>query len=142
MIRMVKIRTHERGLLFEDREFRRVLKPGRHWLFGAPWRYAVDRVSVRDPWLRHPQLDVIVRAGALGDEAVVVDLTDAQRALVWIDRRFAAILGPGLHALWTVARPVRVQVVDPRGVRFEHDELAAILARPESATHLESGTIE
>lgn len=101
MVRMVKIREHERGLLFEDREFLRVLGPGRHWLVGAPWRFRVDVVSVRDVWLEHAELDVIVRSGALAHEAIVVDLADARRALVWIDDRFAAVLGPGLYALWT-----------------------------------------
>jgi regulator of protease activity HflC (stomatin/prohibitin superfamily) len=142
MVRMVKIRTHERGLLFEDREFRRVLGPGRHWLVGAPWRIRVDVVSVRDVWLRHPELDVIVRAGALGDEAVVVDLTDTERALVWVDRRFAAVLGPGLHVLWRVVRPVEVEVVDARAIRFEHDKLAVVLASPAAAAFLEAVTIE
>jgi regulator of protease activity HflC (stomatin/prohibitin superfamily) len=140
MIRMVKIRMHERGLLFEDREFRRVLGPGRHWLVGA--RVRVDVVSVRDPWLRHPELDVIVRAGALGDEAVVVDLTDTERALVWVDRRFEAVLGPGLHVLWQVVRPVEIEVIDARGVRFEHERLAVVLASPAAAAFLEAVTIE
>jgi regulator of protease activity HflC (stomatin/prohibitin superfamily) len=142
MIRMVKIRTHERGLLFEDREFRRVLRPGRHWLVDWAWRSRVDVVSVREPWLRHAQLDVIVRTGALGDEAVTVDLTDAQRALVWIEGRFAAVLGPGLHALWRVVRDIRVEVLDARGLRLEHEQLPVILGWPGVAEFLETVTIE
>jgi regulator of protease activity HflC (stomatin/prohibitin superfamily) len=142
MVRMVKIRKHERGLLFEDREFLRVLGPGRHWLVGAPWRFRVDVVSVRDVWLEHAELDVIVRSGALAHEAIVVDLADARRALVWIDDRFAAVLGPGLYALWTAVRPVHVEVVDARAVRFEHEKLAVILESPGATKFLEPTTIE
>lgn len=142
MIRMVKIRTHERGLLFEDREFRRVLGPGRHWLIGAPWRFRVDVVSVRDVWLKHAELDVIVRSGALGAEAIVLDLTDTQRALVWVDDRFAAIVGGGVHALWTVVRRIDVEVIDARAVRFAHEKLAVILETPGATEFLEAVTIE
>lgn len=142
MIGTVKIRAHERGLLFEDGEFVRVLGPGRHWLTGAPWQTRVDVASVREPWLRHPQLDVIVRAGALAGEAVVADLGDAERALVWIDGRFAGALGPGLHALWTGVRDVRIEVVDARALRLEHERLAVILAWPGIAEFLEPVAIE
>ena len=33
VLRRFKIREHERGLLFRDREFERVLRPGRHWVW-------------------------------------------------------------------------------------------------------------
>ena len=66
-------------------------------------------VSQRAPFLVHEKLDLIVRAGGLKGIAQVIDLEDGQRALVWIDRRFArvrirldvlpaleAALGPGV----------------------------------------------
>ena len=49
----------------------------------------------------HEKLDVIVRSGALKDRAVVLDLKDYERALVWIDGRFSHVLPPGLYAYWT-----------------------------------------
>jgi regulator of protease activity HflC (stomatin/prohibitin superfamily) len=102
----------------------------------------VDRLSVRDPWLDHPALDVIARSGALGDETVVLDLKQHERALVWIDGRLDAVLRPGLFALWTVFRRVAVEVVDARPVRFVHPELAAVLRTPKACDLLESVTIE
>ena len=33
VLRRFKVREHERGLLFRDREFERVLRPGRHWVW-------------------------------------------------------------------------------------------------------------
>jgi regulator of protease activity HflC (stomatin/prohibitin superfamily) len=127
MLRWFKIREHERGLLFRDRVFRGVLKPGRHFVFDPLLRASVTRVSVRDPWLESSQLDVIVRSGALAGEAEVLELGERERALVWIDGRFAGVRGPGLFALWTVFRRVRVERVTVDSVLFEHAELAAIL---------------
>ena len=63
MIDIVKILTHQKGLLFRNGEFAGLLDAGRHWLFG---RTHVEVVSQRDPWLTHRELDVIVKSGAGG----------------------------------------------------------------------------
>ena len=91
----------------------------------------VEIVSQRTPWLVHEQLDVIVKAGVLRDRAQVVDLKDHERGLVWIDGRFSHVLPPGLFAYWTAFRDVKVEVVDARGIRFTHPELAGKPARIE-----------
>src|SRR5207247_3714854 len=72
-------------------------------------------------------LDLVVKSGALKDRAVVLDLKDHQRALVWIDGRFSHVLPPGLYAYWTAFREVRVEVIDAHRVRFEHADLPVIL---------------
>ena len=58
----------------------------------------------------------------------MLDLEDDQRGLVWVDRRFARILPPGQYAFWTEPREVRVEVVDARRPRFEHEDLKVIVA--------------
>ncbi len=124
--RRIKVRKHEVGLYFRDDEFQRLLAPGRHWLFDPLGNVRVDIASLRDAWLMHQQLDMIVKAGVLGDRAVVLDLKDHQRGLVWIEGRFAHILPPGLYAYWTGVKDVRVELVDARNVRLERDDLQVI----------------
>lgn len=136
------VRAHERGLLFRKRQFERVLQPGHHVVFSLPGHLRLDLVSVRDPWLVHPDLDVIVRSGALDDAARVLDLADHQRALVKIDGRLAAVLRPGLHALWTVFRKVETQIVDANALQFEHPQLAVVLAVPGAREALDSVVVE
>lgn len=136
MIRLIKIRKYERGLLFRDRVFRRVLKPGRHWILDPLLRARVHKLSVRRVWIEDADLDVIVRSGALGNEAVILDLRDHERALVWVDGRFEGIYGSGLRALWSVFHAIRTEIVDARQGRFEHEELPAILASPTGERHL------
>ncbi|HKC11734.1 MAG TPA: slipin family protein [Vicinamibacteria bacterium] len=142
LFRRVKVREHERGLLFKDREFKRVLRPGRHFLWDPLFKVRVDVVSVRDPWLAHPDLDVIAKSGALGEEARVVDLKDHERAIVWIDGRVAAVVKPGLYALWTVFNEVKVERIDARVVRFEHADLAVIAQAKGAVPQLEALTVE
>lgn len=119
----IKIRSHEIGLYFQDREFRGLLDAGRHRFFDPLFKVYVDVQSLRHAQIHHEQLDVIVKSGALKERAVVLDLKDHQRALVWIDGRFHDMLGPGLYAYWNTVREVRVEVIDAREARFEHDDL-------------------
>jgi regulator of protease activity HflC (stomatin/prohibitin superfamily) len=129
ILHRIKIRSYELGLVFRDGEFARLIGPGRRWVFDLFGRTRVEVLSQRTPWLVHEQLDQIVKSGALAGRALVLDLKDHERALVWIDGRFSHILPPGQHAFWTGQREVRAEVVDARTVRFEHKEFAAIVTR-------------
>jgi regulator of protease activity HflC (stomatin/prohibitin superfamily) len=125
-LKRFKIRSYEIGLYFRDDEFVGLLSEGRHWLFDPLGRVRIEIVSQRDPWLVHDKLDMIVKSAALKDRAIVMDLKDHQRGLVWVDGRFSHVLAPGLYAYWTGARDVRVEIVDARQARFEHKDLKVI----------------
>jgi len=141
-IRWFNVRKFERGLLFKDRDFVEVLAPGRHVFLDPLRKIRVDIVSVRNVWLSHPDLEVIVKSGALGDQAIVVDLKDHERALVWVDGRLAAVVKPGLYALWTIFHEVRVEVIDARAARFEHQALPLVVAAAGAAPLLEVVNVE
>ena len=126
LIKKVLVRGYEVGLKFRKGEFQGLVESGEHWILDPLDKIQVRVVSKREPWLIDDQLDVIVKSGVLTGKAEVLDLKDFQRALVWIDGRFARILGPGLYAYWTCEREVRTEIIDVRQVRFQHDELKAI----------------
>lgn len=136
IIGRVNVRSYEKGLLFRDREFKTILDAGKYWFFDPFNKIRVDTVSMRSPWLVHEDLDVMVRAGALGDEAIVFDLKDHERALVWVDGRFARVLGPGQHAIWKTVREIRYEIVDAREIRFDHKDFNAIQASDGAFVHL------
>lgn len=138
----IKIRSYEMGLYFRDGEFEGLLGEGRHWFFDPLGKVKVEVVSQRAPWLVHDKLDVIVKSGALGDRAVVLDLKDRQRALVWVDGRFSHVLPPGLYAYWTTFRQVAVQVIDAHRVRFEHADLPVIVPSEMAGRVLDSHAVE
>ena len=142
MLKTVKIASYEMGLYFKNGEFKGLLAPGRHWFVDPLLKTRVKVVSQRDPWLVHDKLDVIVKSGALKDRAVVIDLKDHQRALVWIDGRFSHVLPPGLYAYWTGFREVRVEIVDARSARFAHKDLHVITRSPLADRVLEVLTVE
>ncbi|MEX1028291.1 MAG: slipin family protein [Candidatus Paceibacterota bacterium] len=110
----IKIRSYEVGLYFRDGEFKGLLGEGRHWLFDLINKVRVDVASQRDPWLAHDKLDMIFKSGALKDCAVVMDLKDDQRGLVWIEGCYIDTLPPGLYAFWKGAADSRVVEIDMR----------------------------
>ena len=142
IVRRIKVREHERGLVFRENSFEGVLRPGVHWLWDPLLRLRIDRLSVRDVWIQHPELDLIARSRELRLEARVVDLKDHERAIVRVDGRIEAVLKPGLYGLWTVFHAVEVEIVDARGALFEHADLAAILALRGASVLLETVAVE
>ncbi|TWU13188.1 FtsH protease regulator HflK [Symmachiella macrocystis] len=141
VMKSFKIRRHEVGLYFRDGEFVGLLDAGRHWFIDPLRKVRVEVHSLRAPCLFHDQLDVIVKSDVLADRATVLDLKDDQRALVWIDGRFADLLAPGLHAYWNTVRDVRVEVIDVRQPRFIHAELPIIAAMPVARKLLDICTV-
>lgn len=137
MFRRIKITPHERGLLFREGEFKAVLQPGVHWYLDPLLKLRVDVVSPRNPWLVHEDLDLIVKSGKLGTEAIVADLKDHERALVWIDGRFSGVIGSGLHVLWTTEHVVQVEVIDARAMQLVHADLPVIVRSPGASALLE-----
>ncbi len=132
-----KIRSYEVGLHFRDGEFQGLLAAGSHWFFDPLGKVRVDVVSQRSPWLVHEQLDLIIKSGLLKDRAVVLDLKDTERALVWIENRFSHVLPAGQYAYWTGQKQVRVEVIDIRQVRFLHDQFKVIVRSPLAAKLLD-----
>lgn len=139
-----KIRHYETGLYFRDGEFRGLLDAGRHWFVDPLGKVQVDVASQRNPWLCHEKLDVIIKAGVLKDRAVVLDLKDNQRALVWIDGRFSHILPPGQYAYWTGFRDVVVQIVqaDAQNIRLQHKDYQVIVRSAMADRVLDAVAIE
>jgi regulator of protease activity HflC (stomatin/prohibitin superfamily) len=127
VFKLIKIRLYEMGLHFRDGEFRGLLEPGRYWFFDPLGRVRVQIAPQRPAWLVHEKLEEIVKSGALCDRALVLDLKDYERALVWIDGRFSHVLPPGLYAYWTTFSTVRAERIDARSVRLVHPDLPVIL---------------
>lgn len=135
MIRIVYIRAHERGLLFQRGDFVRVLRPGRHVVLGLNRRIEiVDTLKTR---FDHALLEVLVKYVDLKRELLVLELTDSQRAIVWKDGRAFAIVGAGRHAFWATPADVQAQVFDIEPVRFVHPKLQAILQLPDAMKYLD-----
>jgi len=140
-----RVRKFERGLLFRNGDFVRLLGPGRSILWAnlvRPWTQRVEVVNTLDAKFEHKLLEALVREPSVAAALTVVDLTDSQRALVWKDGRLGFILGPGRYAFWKTEARLEVETFDVSTVRFEHSKLEAVVAHAEARTHLESVMVD
>ena len=126
MLMRYKVLPDQLGLLFKDRQFQKIMEPGSYWQPNLTGRWRVENVNLRVPVFSHSRLRDMVKAGVFKGIGEVLDLRDYQRALVWIDGRFSQILPAGLFVIWTQFFDVRIEVVDAREIRFDHDEISAI----------------
>src|SRR5688572_25825773 len=113
MYKRIKVALHERALVYRDRDFERVLAPGRYWLWGR--NLAVQVYDVSQPELALPRVDVLVdEARALLEPHVqIVELGDREVGLVYKNERLAGVLAPGTRQLyWRGSVNVRVEVRD------------------------------
>lgn len=144
MLRRFTIARHERGFLFAGDDYRRLLRPGTHWVwgFGRTLRRADTTGLVLDESVvGKGAVDLVLRDPAVWDDLVVADLRDHERGLVWIDGRIHDVLGPGRTAFWKGVREVTVDVVAADGLRFQHAKLGAILETPGAKRHLLDVTV-
>jgi len=113
MLKRVKVKRFEMGLLFKNGELKKVLKEGQHWInqyIGEP----VQIFSGKDLWLKHDKLDEVAKSGLLNTVAKVVDLNENERAFVWIDGKLTDILKKGIYVLWTSFHKVKVDIVSQK----------------------------
>ncbi len=136
------ITKSERGFLFRNRDFVEILEPGVHKFFDPVNRLRIDVIPVNRPVVVHRELDSIIRSGAFGDLAEIVDVKDNERALVWIDGRFTAILSPGMAALWKIMNDVRVEKINIATAQFEHADFRTIVNSPVAREHLDLFVVE
>ena len=119
------VRKHERGLLFKDGDFIKFLAPGTYRYFGLRSRYAVERYDLSVAAFEHRLADYLVEAERAEIDRLfyVVETHADEVALVYLNERAAAVLGPAERKLyWKGVVKVRVK-------RFDLSEGIALDAR-------------
>lgn len=142
MIFKIRIRQHERGLLFRHGDFKRLLGPGTYRRWSRLWsrtRTTIDVVNTLNTKFEHPMLEAILNTGnaALLESLDVLNLADNQRAIIWRDGRLFAIIGPGRHAFWKLPYALNIEMFTIDALRFTHPKLEAILQHADARAHLE-----
>lgn len=139
----VRVQSWQRGLYFRNGDFAGLRDPGMHrlWRNMLPWSRkseSIELVSPGVPRVSHPLLDALVADARFAQAVHVVDLTQAERALVWADGRLAAVLGPGRAAFWKAPARIEIERFSVDQPRLEHPRLEAILDHPDANRWLET----
>lgn len=130
MLKFVFVKPFERAIVYRDDRPVELLGPGRYLRFAALGGLTVVKLSTVEPWIGVCDLVTVAKSGILAGSAIVLDLSDRERAIVRIDGRYAAVCGKGVTALWTVNRKVEVERYDVVNARLEHPALPVIVELP------------
>jgi len=117
MIKRFEIAENERGLLFRNDNFVRVLGPGRYRFASLRplVRVRVDVYDITNPVFEHALAEFLVKTHPELRESVfqVVELGDQEVGLESVDGRLTGIVAPATRKIyWRALHEVRVEVQD------------------------------
>ena len=109
------VRKHERGLLFKDGDFIKFLAPGTYRYFGLRARRTVERFDLSAAEFIHRLANYLFEAERAEVDHLfeVVETSADEVALVYVNERPAAVLGPAERQLyWKGVVKIRVERFD------------------------------
>lgn len=128
-IKRVIVKKNERAILMRNGDFERLLKPGKHWLYGGTDLLTAESFALEQPLFTSPLTDYLLanEPSVVADEFVRVELADTQAALRFENGVLVEVLAPATRRLyWKGLIHVTVEVIDlDAGVRVD----AALAAR-------------
>lgn len=105
------INENERGLLFKNGQFVRMLTPGKHTYFGKS--YTVETVDIGERFAPMGfSIDVFMKDAALADSLAIAEVPDQSIALHFVNGRFVHALPSGKFAFWQLHDKHEFRMVD------------------------------
>ncbi|HPV24746.1 MAG TPA: slipin family protein, partial [Casimicrobium sp.] len=122
-IKRVIVKKNERAILMRNGDFERLLKPGKHWLYGGTDLLTAESFALEQPLFTSPLTDYLLanEPSVVADEFVRVELADTQAALRFENGVLVEVLAPATRRLyWKGLIHVTVEVIDlDAGVRVD-----------------------
>ncbi len=104
------INENQKGFLFKDGKYVKVLDAGKYHLFGKRW---VEIIYLDQPIRSNKcSLETLLADTAFADRVTVVEVGDEELALHYVNGKFASVLLSGKHAFWTVTDQHDFKIVD------------------------------
>ena len=126
----IRITTDERGLLFKNGNYKKVLRPGKY-LFFPLMGYRVRKMNVNQNFITEKNLNIYLDDKRLLEELLVSDIKDYEIALHYEDGHFTEILVPGKYAFWKVLKNHQIISIDTREPEVTSDIDKSIFEKPE-----------
>jgi regulator of protease activity HflC (stomatin/prohibitin superfamily) len=145
MFRRILIGDNERILVIRKRRFAGILEPGERWIFTAGQGVELVRCNVRDLVFSGEWADYIAsRQPAIGARYfTVVQTSDAQAALVYVEGKLTRVIGPSNRVLfWKGAANVTFEMADVRAEPAVPSRLLPALARLAAASGVTFASVD
>ncbi len=114
-LKKVVIAQHERGLLFENKSFKRILDPGKYWFRDLFDQINVEIYDLTVPEFNHSRVDFLLQDASELCQRVFqrVELGENEVGLVYKNGKLAGVLPPAARQLyWRGPIDVNVDVMD------------------------------
>ena len=130
IMKIERIADTELGLLYRDRVFRKLLRPGVQRLVRQPGATVeVRKLDLRQLPVRDPALEALylTHPGLVAEHFVVADMADGELGLVFAEGKLIDLVAPGQRSFYAKAlRAITVRVLDAS----EEVEVPAALVAP------------
>ena len=96
---MIRIRVNKEnvGLVFRGGDLKRVLSHGTHYVLPFDKVFLYDRTR---PFIPHIDLGILLQNKTLAAMLHIVEVSDSEIVLVYENKNFCEVLGPGRHAFF------------------------------------------
>ena len=125
-MKLIKVQEGESALLRINGRFEKFLGVGIH----AYWTIFDDIdlvVYKKDKLFIHSEIERMAQQADLFPELVFYDLSENERALVTINKRFSGVLSASVFAFWKDGNQIEVEKVSVDKVFFEHTKINEII---------------
>lgn len=105
------INENQRGLLFKDGKYEKMLEPGKHSFLSR--NISVEIMNVADEFkLAGFDLNIFLNDNLLKEKLEIVDVADETIALHYINGKFSGCLTSGRYAYWKVFQTHRFEIIN------------------------------
>ncbi len=105
------INENQRGLLFRNGKFEKVLEPGKHSFIRK--NINVEVMNITDEFkLKGFDLSVFINDKVLKEQLEIVDVADETMVLHYINGKYTECLTSGRYAFWKVVQTHKFEIID------------------------------
>ncbi|WP_295117505.1 slipin family protein [uncultured Chitinophaga sp.] len=137
-MKRITINAWQKGLVFKEGAYRRMLNEGNHWLGRK------DTVTVYDmaqPFVTGLELNILLKDEAMRDALHIIDIKEGQLVLMYENGLIKQVLSAGRHAFWKGLMDYRFVWVDTTKVEITENIDRATLGNKLVSQHVRSVTI-
>ena len=104
------IHENQKGFLFKNGKYRKLLDAGKYHLFGGK---EIEIVGLDQPITSGKcALETLLADKAVAERVMVVEVGDQELALHYMNGKFSSVLRQGKHAFWSVVDQHEFKIVD------------------------------
>ncbi len=106
----IVINENQRGFLFKDGKYQKMLAPGKYYLFGDR---EVETVFIDQPLeIMRASNEILLADAAVRESVTTVEVGDQELAIHFVNGQFSSVLRAGKYTFWTLVDKHEFQIVD------------------------------